>query len=36
MAAELLLRRLAEGPGRPQRVELLPELKVRGSTRAIV
>ena len=36
LAAELLLRRLAEGPGRPQRIELLPELKVRGSTRTIV
>ncbi|TGB08861.1 substrate-binding domain-containing protein [Streptomyces sp. MZ04] len=35
VAAQLLLRRFAEaeasGAGRPQRVELLPELKVRGS-----
>lgn len=35
VAAQLLLRRFAEaeasGAGHPQRVELLPELKVRGS-----
>ncbi|MFF6996393.1 substrate-binding domain-containing protein [Streptomyces sp. NPDC008313] len=38
VAAELLLDRLAvppvHGAGRPRRVELLPELKVRGSTQA--
>ncbi|MFJ3222418.1 substrate-binding domain-containing protein [Streptomyces sp. NPDC086783] len=37
VAAALLLERLdgtrASAPGRPRRVELLPELKVRGSTR---
>ncbi|MEU1040754.1 substrate-binding domain-containing protein [Streptomyces sp. NPDC005551] len=39
VAAALLLERLAQpagpGAGRPRRVELLPELKVRGSTRAV-
>jgi DNA-binding LacI/PurR family transcriptional regulator len=34
VAAEQLLRRLAGG-GRPQRVQLMPELKIRGSTRMI-
>ncbi|WP_181773645.1 substrate-binding domain-containing protein [Amycolatopsis pittospori] len=34
VAAEQLLRRLAGG-GRPQRVQLMPELKIRGSTRAV-
>jgi DNA-binding LacI/PurR family transcriptional regulator len=33
VAVELLLRRVAEGDRRPRRVELLPTLKVRGSTR---
>jgi DNA-binding LacI/PurR family transcriptional regulator len=39
VAAELLLRRLAEprsSGNRPRRMELLPELKVRGSTKARV
>jgi len=38
VAAELLLRRLAEpsnSDNRPRRLELLPELKVRGSTKAL-
>lgn len=33
VAAELLLERLARGGGRPRQVAVMPELKVRGSTR---
>jgi DNA-binding LacI/PurR family transcriptional regulator len=36
VAAELLLRRLEGAAGRPQRLQLLPELKIRGSTRPLI
>jgi DNA-binding LacI/PurR family transcriptional regulator len=35
VAAELLLERLARSGGRPRQIAVLPELKVRGSTRVL-